>query len=147
VGDDDYVLQTTTTDQLSGCLKAFAALRVVPLLDIYVEALEFLFSEREAARKKHGAIVYLLAPRKARALNVRVPMKIAGHALAVAEEDDVPVRAVVYTALLFFALTKRLIEPAATVKSGILAIEDEDERRAVSATLREMRHQARARKK
>jgi hypothetical protein len=80
--------------------------------------------ERIALLKKNGEVQYLLAPRKGRALTVRVPPKLAQNVLAVAAEDEVPVRAFTYTALFFYAVAERLIPPIQVVQS-VVATEDE----------------------
>jgi hypothetical protein len=56
---------------------------------------------------------------------VRVPPKLAQKVLAVAAEDEVPVRAFTYTALFFYAVAERLIPPIQVVQSVVATDEDE----------------------
>jgi len=121
--DEEYSLQTTIGERTAAMLKVHAAFRRIRLLDVYAEAIHHLLLERIALLKKNGEVQYLLAPRKGRALTVRVPQKLAQKVLAVAEEDEVPVRAFTYTALFLYAVAERLIPPIQVVQS--VATEDE----------------------
>jgi hypothetical protein len=93
---------------------------------------------------REGKVQYLLAPRKERALTVRFPPKLAQKVLAVAAEDDVPVRAFTYTALLFYAVAERLIPPIQIVQSVVAT--DEDESRDVHKFVFETGPRAKTRK-
>jgi hypothetical protein len=141
---EEYPLQTTIGEQTAAMLKAHAAIRRVRLLDVYAEAIHHLLLERIALLKKNGEVQYLLAPRKERALTVRVPPKLAQKVLAVVEEDEVPVRAFTYTALFFYAVAERLIPPIQVVQSPVVA--DDDEGREVHKWVFETGPRARTRK-
>jgi hypothetical protein len=115
----DLVLQTTAPDDLASALKMEAARLRVTLLDVYAEALETFFRHRMALMKEGKTVPYLVAPKSARPLNVRVPRPIAKKAQAIADEDDMTVRALAYTALADYAMRWALINSIGRLQSGI----------------------------
>jgi hypothetical protein len=116
----ERVLQTTAPDDLASALKVEAARLRVTLLDIYAEAFENFFRHRMALRKAGKTVPYLVAPKSARPLNVRVPLLIAMKAQALADQDDMTVRAFTYTALVDYAMKRALIDSIGPLQSGIL---------------------------
>jgi len=117
----DLVLQTTAPDDLAAALKMEAARLRVTLLDVYAEALETFFRHRLALKKDGKIVPYLVAPKSARPLNVRVPRPLAKKAQAVADEDDMTVRALTYTALADYAMKWALINSIGRLQSGMPA--------------------------
>lgn len=127
----DVVIQTGASDELSGALKAHAALRHVLLFDIYAEALAHFFDHRDALSKRKQSVPYLISPRKARPLNVRIPEKLGKRVQRVADQDDVPPRRLVYTALVNYAVSNKLISSIGTIESGVVDLGHAGARRAV----------------
>jgi hypothetical protein len=115
----DIVLQTTAPDDLASALKMEAARLRVTLLDVYAEALETFFRHRMALMKEGKTVPYLVAPKSARPLNVRVPRPLAKKAQAIADEDDMTVRALTYTALADYAMRWALINSIGRLQSGM----------------------------
>ena len=114
----DFVLQTTAPDDLAAALKMEAARLRVTLLDVYAEALETFFRHRLTLKKDGKIVPYLVAPKSARPLNVRVPRPLAKKAQAIADEDDMTVRALTYTALADYAMKWALINSIGTLQSA-----------------------------
>lgn len=125
----DVVIQTGASDELAGALKAHAAVRHVLLFDVYAEALVHFFDHRDALSKRKQSVPYLISPRKARPLNVRIPAKLGKRAQTVADQDDVPPRRLVYTALVNYAVSNKLVNSIGTIESGVVALGHGDARR------------------
>jgi hypothetical protein len=118
----DVVIQTGASDELAGALKAHAALRHVLQFDVYAEAIAHFFDHRDALAKRKQSVPYLISPRKARPLNVRLPVKLGKRVQVVADEDDVPPRRLVYTALVNYAVSNKLINSIGTIESGVVTV-------------------------
>jgi hypothetical protein len=127
----DFVIQTGASDEVSGALKAHAALRHLLLFDIYAEALEQFFEHRQVLAKRKQSVPYLISPRKARPVNVRIPLKLAKRVQVAADEDDVPPRRLVYTALVQYAVDQKLIRSIGTLASGVVGLDEPETVRSI----------------
>jgi hypothetical protein len=136
----DTVIQTAVSAQLAAALKAHAALRQVLLFDVFVEAMERFVAFSKDMHQRRSFIPYFVSPRAAKDFNVRIPEKLARRLQAIADEDGVALRRLVYTALLHYAVNERLIPPAGTVQSGVPAPFEDPE---VVELLREWRKRRR----
>jgi hypothetical protein len=123
VTTQDFVIQTAVSQELAGSLKAHAALRNVLMFDVFAEAVEEFIAQRAALAKKRQSVPYLISPKKARPLNVRIPVKLAQRLQVLADEDDVPPRRFVYTALIHYAVSHKLMTSIGTLESGVVAVE------------------------
>jgi hypothetical protein len=130
----DFVLQTTAPDDLASALKMEAARLRVTLLEVYAEAFEGFFRHRMALKKAGKTVPYLVAPKSANPLNVRVPLPIAMKAQGIADEDDMTVRALTYTALADYAMKLALIDSIGPLQSGMLSDETREHSRSSSST-------------
>jgi predicted transcriptional regulator len=119
----DFVIQTAVSDELSGALKAHAALRNKLLYDVFIEAIEEFFQHRQMLQKRRQSVPYLISPKGARYFNVRIPEKLAQRVQSLADEDNVPARRFVYAALVHYAASHKLISSIGTIVSGVVDLE------------------------
>jgi hypothetical protein len=120
---NDYVIQTSVSDELAGALKAYGALKNVLLFDVFVEAIEDFFKHRQMIQRKRQSMPYLISPKGAKYFNVRIPAKLAERVQTAADEDNVAARRLAYTALVHFAATRKLIRSVGNVVSGIVDLD------------------------
>jgi hypothetical protein len=80
------------------------------------------FDHRDALSQRKQSVPYLISPRKARPLNVRIPAKLGKRAHTVADQDDVPPRRLIYTALVNYAVSNKLISSIGTIESGVVGL-------------------------
>jgi hypothetical protein len=109
----DYVLkQTGVPEELIQGFKVHAAQNRKLLQEVYDEAVaDFLKQRAQLAKEKRGAPEYRATPNKGiRELNVRVRSDLADKVEKAAEDDGVPGRRLIYTALLEHAKKNKIID-------------------------------------
>jgi hypothetical protein len=117
---NDYVIQTSVSNELAGALKAHAALRNMLLFDLFVEVIEQFIKYRESLKKKRQSVPYLISPKGGRYFNLRIPEKLALRVQALSDDDNVAARRFVYTAMIHYAVSQRLIRSVGNVVSGVI---------------------------
>ncbi len=107
--DHDIFLQTGVSLELWGALKAHAALRHVSLYHLHQEVILLFLEHRETLRNERHPAPYVSSPRGARPVNVRIPVRLAAQVQALSEKDNVSTRRILFTALVHFAMDRKLM--------------------------------------
>lgn len=102
------IKQTTVSEALIKAIKVYAAQNDLLILDVHEQAIQSLIKHRNRIEKKGKKIVYLVGPGEGKEVNIKLSESLLAKLADIAEHDNVPIRRILYTALLYFAYDHEL---------------------------------------